>query len=73
MPVDWMPGPVADALRWTFPYWTLSGPIELFLGRLGGADYLQGLGVLLGSAFLLDRLRAFVWLHGSRRYTGSGM
>jgi ABC-2 type transport system permease protein len=73
IPVSIMPQPLREAFFWLFPYWTLSAPIELYMGRLGTADFLQGLGVLLGSAALLELLRRVVWTRGTRRYTGSGM
>jgi ABC-2 type transport system permease protein len=73
IPVSIMPQPLREAFFWLFPYWTLSAPIELYMGRLGTPDFLQGLGVLLGSAALLELLRRVVWTRGTRRYTGSGM
>jgi len=73
MPISWMPEPLAGALRWLFPYWSLSGPIEIFMGRLGSSDFMHGLIVLLLTALVFDRLRVIVWKRGTRRYVGGGM
>lgn len=73
MPVAWMPEPVRAALVWLFPYWTLSAPIEVFLGRLATGDFLRGVGVLVASIAVLEWTRQQVWRRGLRRYSGSGM
>ena len=73
VPVSIMPAPVHDAFYWLFPYWTLSAPIEIYMGRLGTREFLQGLAVLLVSAGALEALRRVLWRRGTRRYTGSGM
>ena len=73
IPVSIMPDALQRAFFWLFPYWTLSAPIEIFMGRLGTGAFLQGLGVLGGSAVLLEVTRRVVWTRGTRRYTGSGM
>jgi ABC-2 type transport system permease protein len=73
LPVAMMPDAVARAFEWLFPYWTMAGPIEIYLGRRGHADFLFGLAVLLGSAFALEFVRRSVWRLGVRRYSGSGM
>lgn len=73
IPISLFPDQFVELFRWLFPYWSLSAPIEIFLGRLGHADFLRGLVVLLVSLVLLEGLRAWVWKRGSLRYTGSGM
>jgi ABC-2 type transport system permease protein len=73
LPVAMMPDPVARAFEWLFPYWTMAGPIEIYLGRRGHADFLFGLAVLAGSAVALELVRGAVWRLGVRRYSGSGM
>ena len=73
IPVAIMPPALRGALQWLFPYWSLSAPIELFLGRLGTDDWLRGLAVLGASVVALELRRRLVWARGTRRYTGSGM
>ena len=72
IPISLFPEEFVEVFRWLF-HWSLSAPIEIFLGRLGHADFLRGLLVLLVSLALLEGLRAWVWKRGSLRYTGSGM
>ena len=73
LPVAMMPDAVARAFEWLFPYWTMAGPIEVYLGRRGHGDFLFGMAVLAGSAVLLEAVRRAVWRLGVRRYSGSGM
>ncbi|MCP3916632.1 MAG: hypothetical protein GY711_13835 [bacterium] len=73
MPVSQMPAALRDAFVWMFPYWAVCAPIEIFLGRLGTADFVRGLWVLALSLFALDLLRRFVWARGRHRFAGSGM
>jgi ABC-type uncharacterized transport system permease subunit len=73
IPVAAMPDALRGVLSWCFPYWTLSGPLEIYLGRLGTADFVRGLCVLAASALALDLLRRELWRRGRRRYLGSGM
>jgi ABC-2 type transport system permease protein len=73
LPVSQMPAPVAEVLSLIFPYWTISAPIELLLGRLDGADFLRGLALLVPQLLLLDLLRRVVWRRGLARYVGAGM
>lgn len=73
MPVSQMPAVLQECFVWTFPYWTVCGPIELFLGRLGTTDFERGVVVLLVSLVALDSVRRLVWSRGRRRYAGSGM
>ena len=73
IPISAMPEALRAALEWCFPYWTLSAPIEIYLGRLSTGDFARGAGVLLASALLLELLRRELWRRGRRRYAGSGM
>lgn len=73
IPVSQMPAALRESFRWLFPYWTVSAPIEIFMGRLGRTDFLHGLAVLALSAVLLELVRRFTWRRGTRRYAGSGM
>jgi ABC-2 type transport system permease protein len=73
IPVSVMPAGLRAVFAWCFPYWTLSAPIELYLGRLETGELTRGLAVLLASAVLLDLARRRMWSAGLRRYTGSGM
>lgn len=73
LPVSIMPPFVRAALEWSFPYWSLSAPIEIFLGRLPPEAFWRGMGVLLVSALALEALRRFLWSRGRRSYAGGGM
>ena len=63
--------------------WMLGAMVLTTSGSLAGAKLhvpprlrsvmVTILGVLLGSALVLELLRSFVWRRGVRRYTGSGM
>ena len=72
VPVSAMPESLASALRWLFPYWAVSAPGELFLGRLATADFQRGVLVLLGWIVALELLRQFLWRRGLRRHVGAG-
>ncbi|MAE28077.1 MAG: hypothetical protein CMJ87_03705 [Planctomycetes bacterium] len=73
IPVSQMP-PIFEAIfRWTFPYWALSAPIELFMGRTPEGFFLEGLGILLPTLLALELLRRVLWRLGRRRYVGAGM
>jgi ABC-2 type transport system permease protein len=73
LPVSIMPAALREAFAWTYPYWALSAPIEIYLGRLDQEAFLRGLGVLAGSILLLELARRLVWERGRRRYAGGGM
>lgn len=72
IPVSMMPEPLRSIFFWTFPYWTLSAPVEIVMGRLGSAEFLQGLGVLAATALSLHLLAAWTWQRGLLRYQGVG-
>lgn len=73
LPVSQMPPAVFRVLEWGFPYWTISAPIEVLMGRLGPGDVARGLAVLAVTAALLELLRRRVWRRGLARYGGAGM
>ena len=73
VPVSMMPPALAGVFHWTFPYWSLSAPIEIYMGRLHTDAFLNGVGVLGASIVILETTRRAVWSRGVRRYTGSGM
>lgn len=73
IPVSQMPPAFERVFFWLFPYWTVSAPIEIFLGRLGTREFRSGLWVLAGTLIALEALRRVVWMRGTRRYTGAGM
>jgi ABC-type uncharacterized transport system permease subunit len=73
IPVSMMPEALQRVLIWTFPYWTVSAPAELVMGRLGTADFQRGLLTLLVSAGLLQLLATMTWRRGLRRHSGVGM
>lgn len=73
VPISIMPGPLQALFHWAFPYWTLSAPVELLLGRLGTEDFLAGLRILLVSILLLQLLATLTWRRGLARHQGVGM
>jgi ABC-2 type transport system permease protein len=73
IPVSQMPAAFGEVFSWTFPYWALSAPIEIFIGRAEEGFFLQGLAVLLPSLVGLEMLRRISWSRGRRRYVGAGM
>jgi len=73
VPVSAMPQSLAGALRWMFPYWAVSAPGELFLGRLGTQEFLRGVCVLLAWVVALELLRQLLWRRGLRRHIGAGV
>jgi ABC-type uncharacterized transport system permease subunit len=73
IPVSLYPDALRAALEWLFPYWALSGPIDIFLGRAGPGAFLKGLLVLAASIVLLQVASLALWRRGLRHYGGSGM
>ena len=73
VPVAMMPPALRDAFVWLFPYWTVSAPIEIFLGRLGTPWFLRGALILLASIAILQTGALLLWRRGLRRYAGAGM
>lgn len=73
VPVSIMPSALQNSFQWLFPYWAVSAPAELFLGRLGHSDFQRGLITLAVSIVVLELLRCELWRRGLRRYVGAGM
>ena len=73
VPVSQMPEPLQHVLCTLFPYWTITAPIELVMGRLGTADFQRGVLVLAMWLLALECLRRMVWRRGLARYVGAGM
>jgi ABC-2 type transport system permease protein len=73
VPVSVMPAALRDTLQWLFPYWAVNAPAEVFLGRLGHADFLRGIVVLGLTAVVLELVRQVLWRRGLARYVGAGM
>lgn len=73
MPVSQMPGWAATSFSYLFPYWAISAPIEILMGRLGTEAFLRGVVIVGFQLVALDLLRRFVWRRGLARYVGAGM
>ncbi len=73
MPVSQMPAWAASIFSYLFPYWCISAPIEILMGRLGTETFLRGLLVVGVQLVLLDALRRFTWRRGLAHYVGAGM
>ena len=73
LPISILPESARAVFAWTFPYWSLSAPIEIYLGRLGGDAFWRGVAVLAASIALLEVARRTVWALGRRHYAGGGM
>ncbi|QDV06988.1 hypothetical protein Poly30_25070 [Planctomycetes bacterium Poly30] len=73
MPVSQMPVWASSAFSWLFPYWMISAPIEILMGRLGTDAFLRGLAIVTVQLVLLDALRRFTWRRGLAHYVGAGM
>lgn len=73
VPVSLYPDALQRVLPWLFPYWAMSGAIDVFLGRTGTDSFLRGISVLGASIVVLQGIALVVWRRGLRRYGGSGM
>ena len=73
MPVSQMPDWASSAFQYLFPYWSISAPIEILMGRLGTDAFLRGLVIVGIQLLLLDQVRRFTWRRGLARYVGAGM
>lgn len=73
VPVSQMPAGMYEVLSLGFPYWMITAPIELLMGRLGPADFLYGVSLVGAQLLALDLLRRWVWRRGLARYVGAGM
>ena len=72
VPVALMPDAVQHVFRATFPYWTVFAPVEILLGRQGGADFASGVLVLGTWLVALQLIALLTWRRGVRRYSGVG-
>jgi ABC-2 type transport system permease protein len=71
-PLSLLPRPLQLAAS-ILPFrWTMSFPVELFLGRLAPADALRGIGVQAAWFALFLILLRLVWRAGARRYSAVG-
>ncbi|MEM9381223.1 MAG: ABC-2 family transporter protein [Planctomycetota bacterium] len=73
LPVSQMPEPLFRVLSYAFPYWTITAPIELLMGRLGPDAFQRGLVLVLAQLVLLEGIRRAVWRRGLAKYVGAGM
>lgn len=73
VPVTIMPELVARSFRALYPYWLVTGPIEIWIGKQGTHDFLVGLAIVAAWILVLHGAIAFTWRRGMRRYSGSGM
>jgi ABC-2 type transport system permease protein len=72
VPVDVLPGALADLARILPFYWLLGFPVEVLAGRITGVDIAWGMLVLAawaGGAFVVLR---GAWAIGVRRYGAVG-
>jgi ABC-2 type transport system permease protein len=72
VPIPLMPAAVQGALRWTFPYWAVFGPVQLLLGRASSADFVRGVLTLSAWLCVLQALALYTWRRGVLRYAGTG-
>ena len=73
IPVSLYPDSLRRVLEWLFPYWAMSGPIDIFLGRAGLPAFLKGMLVLSATIVVLQGASLALWRRGLRQYGGSGM
>ena len=73
IPVSLYPDSLRRVLEWLFPYWAMSGPIDIFLGRAGLPAFLKGMLVLSATIVVLQVASLALWRRGLRQYGGSGM
>lgn len=73
VPVSQMPDQFSQLFAYGFPYWAITAPIEIMMGRLGDEAFLRGVMVLGVQLVGLDLLRRVVWSRGLAKYVGAGM
>jgi ABC-2 type transport system permease protein len=65
--------PAIVALAWLLPFrWTLSYPVNLFLGQLTPREALLGMGAQIAWILAAALLARIVWRAGVRRYGAVG-
>jgi ABC-2 type transport system permease protein len=72
IPVALMPDAVQAVFRVTFPFWSVFAPAEILLGRMGSAEFHEGLIVLGAWLVALCALARVTWRRGVLRYAGVG-
>jgi ABC-2 type transport system permease protein len=72
-PLALLPGVLQRLAGWMPWRYTLSFPIELFLGRVSGAAVAEGFAVACGWMVFFYLLSRVLWRTGLRHYTGVGM
>jgi ABC-2 type transport system permease protein len=72
VPIALMPDAVQPVFRVTFPFWSVFAPVEILLGRMGSAEFGEGLIVLGTWLIALCALASFTWRRGVLRYAGVG-
>ncbi|MCC6406656.1 MAG: ABC-2 family transporter protein [Planctomycetes bacterium] len=73
VPVTLMPEAAADFFRCLYPYWLVTGPIEIWIGKQSSHDFWIGLCIVAAWILGLHLAISYVWSRGMRRYSGSGM
>jgi ABC-2 type transport system permease protein len=72
-PLDLLPAFLQEMAPWMPWRYTLSFPIELFLGRATGPAVTMGLAIAVAWALLFTIAGRVLWRAGLRQYTGVGM
>jgi ABC-2 type transport system permease protein len=71
-PLDVLPGPVKQVLFFTpFPY-QLYLPIQIYMGKTGGADLWRGLFIQIGWVLAAYGLSRYMWRRGVKKYSAFG-
>jgi ABC-2 type transport system permease protein len=71
-PLDMLPPVIQHLLAFTpFPY-QMYFPVGVYLGRVAGAELLQGMVIQLGWVVAMYLLARFMWRRGIRKYAAVG-
>jgi ABC-2 type transport system permease protein len=71
-PLDIAPAPLGQVLSFTpFPY-QLYFPISIYMGKVTGADLLQGLMIQAAWVVAAYALARFAWSRGIKKYSAVG-
>jgi ABC-2 type transport system permease protein len=71
-PIDIMPASVYAVMKWLPFYYELYFPVAIFLGRLKGANLMQGLAIQCGWLLLTWMWARFMWQRGLGHYQAVG-
>ena len=71
-PVDIMPAGVQAVMRWLPFYYELFFPIAIFMGRLQGAELIQGLAIQSCWLVVTWAAAQFMWKRGLGHYQAVG-